>query len=559
MKKILLTFCLVLMAVSSYAVKANPSAITIIQSDGTPLTVYLHGDEDFNWYSDAQGNILVRNGNDFEGISMSKAAFFEKARLMRNKNRMRRIGIGSTTPSYFPHTGSPKAVVILVQFPQASDTDSVATFSVADPQKTFNDYLNCTDTLVNYGNNESRNYGSVWKYFSDMSNSQFTPQFDVVGPYTVSQPESYYGQNSSSRNDVNIAQLVKEACNLADDDVDFSQYDSDGDGNVDLVYIIYAGYSESNGAPAETIWPQSSVASGITVDGKNVRRYGVNNELNYYPGYPKTAPYRRVNGIGLFCHEFSHTLGLPDLYSGLAVNNQEMEYWDLMDGGEYTDNGFTPTPYTPWEKEVMGWTSLSTLSDDSTKVTLQPDSALKITDASTSQYVILHNIQNTGWSSKLLGHGMLVYRIDYPYTTVNISDRPNSTSGEPAVTIIPADSLLISSYNVGDGKEYTSRQYFMSHYGDPFPGSENVDSLLSFNLNDDVVLNKPLYNITENSSTGVITFEYLKKIVTSISSISKADDETSKKIYTLDGRYVGTDISSLPKGIYIVGHKKVVL
>ena len=358
--------------------------------------------------------------------------------------------------------------------------------------------------------------------------------------------------------------MVKEACDSANKYVDFRNYDNNGDGTVDLVYIIYAGYSQSNGAPDDAIWPQAFPLNSGNYDGMKIGYCGVNNELNYYPGYKlKSAPYKRINGIGLFCHEFSHTLGLPDLYSNLAVDNQEMEYWDLMDGGEYTDNGYTPTPYTPWEKEVMGWTSIDTLADDSVKVTMNPDDALKI-NSTTSQYVILQNLQKQGWASKMLGHGLLVYRIDYgTRKAVNMGDMPNTTAGKPAVTIIPADSLLISSYKVDDKKgPYTQEQYIESQAGDPFPGSQNVDSLLQFTLNDGVVINKPLYKITEEAS-GDISFYYLKRpstgTSTGVNAINVVPDYADSRIFTIDGRFVGTDMSVLPKGVYIINHKKIVV
>ena len=562
MKKILLTICFAVISLSMFAVKATTAAITVIQSDGTPITVYLHGDEDFSWYTDAQGNLLERNGNDFTRISMSKEAFFAKARSLRSSNMAKRIGIGTRTPAYFPHVGSPKALVILVQFPDSSATDSTSHFTSSDPKKTFNDYLNGKGKLTNYGMMENRNYGSVYQYFNDMSGGLFTPQFDVVGPYTMSHLSSYYGKDkSSSYHDINLREMVAEACDSANKYVDFSQYDNNGDGTVDLVYIIYAGYSQSNGAPNDAIWPQAFSLNSGSYDGKKIGFCGVNNELNYSPGYPDKAPYKRINGIGLFCHEFSHTLGLPDLYSGLAVDNQEMEYWDLMDGGEYTDNGYTPTPYTPWEKEVMGWTTLKSLADDSIKVSLSPDSALKI-ESDTKQYVILQNMQNEGWASKMLGHGLLVYRIDYgTRTAVNMSDMPNATSGKPGITVIPADGLLISSYNVDKGK-YKFSEYIESQAGDPFPGSQNVDSLLQFTLNDGVVINKPLYKITEETS-GDVTFYYLKKpssnVSTGINGVSVLPQNPDNRIFTIDGRFAGTDASILPRGIYIINHKKIVV
>ncbi|MBQ7421235.1 MAG: M6 family metalloprotease domain-containing protein, partial [Prevotella sp.] len=477
MKKIVLLMAFCLMSVLTWAVKAESTPVVIIQSDGSQLTVIGHGDEDFHWYTTTDGVLLTRVGSDYYVASIGpkgeltastqlaheskfrsaaerkmaanqdKLAFQKTARSNWRKASTKQISIGTSEPPYFPHFGSPTALVILVEF-----QDTV--FSVTDPAKTFNDYLNAEGKLEDYGFREDRNYGSVRQYFSDMSDGQFTPNFHLVGPVKLPETSAYYGAGND-----NTTALIQDACNAVDDEVDFSQFDADGDGNVDLVYIIYAGYSASiSGNSEDCIWPKSGSHNFGTWDGKKVRRYGVNNELNGSPTRYTSAPFKRVNGIGLFCHEFSHTLGLPDLYSQMPVDNQAMEYWDLMDGGEYTDNGYTPTPYTPWEKEVMEWTTLEMLTEP-VQVELQPDEARKILVDDSEEYVIVHNVQGStafyggspgiGWASKMLGHGLLVYRIDYKgQTEVNVFDYPNMTEGKPGVTIVPADSLLITSYRM---------------------------------------------------------------------------------------------------------------
>ena len=560
MKRILLTILsMMALATASWAVKANPQPITVTQPDGTQVTVLLHGDEDFSWYTDLHGNLLQRVGNQFTPVLTDAATFFRQAEQLRAANQARRIPIGTDSPNYFPHVGTPKALVILVEF---SDT----TFAASDPKAAFEQYLNGDAQTDAFNINATRNYGSVAKYFSDMSGGQFKPQFDIVGPVRLSKSISYYGKDANGSHDINLKDMMREACEAVDDQVDFSQYDSDGDGFVDLVYFIYAGYSQSNGAPADaSIWPRSGSSTVIArLDGKRIMRYGVNNELNYYPGYKfQTNPEiaKRMNGIGLFCHEFSHTMGLPDLYPTVAsaqIDNQGLEYWDLMDGGEYVDNGYTPTPYTPWEKDVMGWASLRELGDEAAQVRLADGESYKVSLPNSSEYLILHNVQNTGWGSKLLGHGMMVYRIDYPNELVKASDRPNNTAGKPAVTIVPADGLLISSYSVRTDARpnapYTQEEYYNSHYGDPYPGANHVTSLLSVQMNE-TTAEKPLYNIAEQN--GVVTFDYLKDITSSIAAPVVA--QAQAEVYTLDGRKVATPASQLAKGIYIVNGKKVVV
>lgn len=590
MKRVIASIAIAMCVVASWAVKADPTPTVVTQPDGTQLTIIVHGDEDCNWYTTSDGVLLYPIGNSYFVASISangeiaptsslahersmrsdnetsiiaiqdKAAFYSAIKSRQQQYRARRISIGTTAPSYFPHTGSPKALVILVEF---SDT----LFSVSDPSVVFNEYLNFEgSSMPNHSNYEKRNHGSVRQYFNDMSNGAFTPQFDVYGPVRMEKPSAYYGEGTDNMS--RIKEMIVAACDSIDKDVDFKEYDQDGDGYVDLVYVIYAGYSQSvGGNSVDCIWPKSGTLGSVsnTFDGKKINRFGINNELNYYPGrkfssYPEIT--KRINGIGLFCHEFSHTLGFPDLYCELEVDNQELEYWDLMDGGEYVDNGYTPAPYSPWEKEVAGWTTIDEITE-AKQITLADGQAVRIKSDTNDEYIILLNMQNNGWAKAMLGHGMLVYRIDYPYDSVNLFDKPNAiTSGKPAVTLLPADGLLISSYRVydsepSDTKPYSITEYINSHYGDPYPGTSNVTEIEKFKMNE-CVIEKPIYNITENLEEGTISFEYLNKIINGIDNISDLHSQDAKQtVYSIDGRNLGTDFSKLAKGIYIVGGKKI--
>ena len=590
MKRVIASIAIAMCVVASWAVKADPTPTVVTQPDGTQLTIIVHGDEDCNWYTTSDGVLLYPICNSYFVASISangeiapttllahersmrsdnetsiiakqdKAAFYSAIKGRQQQYRARRISIGTASTSYFPHTGSPKALVILVEF---SDT----LFSVSEPSVVFDEYLNYEgSSMPDHSNYERRNHGSVRQYFNDMSNGAFTPQFDVYGPVRMEKPSAYYGEGTD--NMTRIKEMIVAACDSIDKDVDFTEYDQDGDGFVDLVYVIYAGYSQSvGGNSVDCIWPKSGTLGSVsnTFDGMKINRFGINNELNYYPGrkfnsYPEIT--KRINGIGLFCHEFSHTLGFPDLYCELEVDNQELEYWDLMDGGEYVDNGYTPAPYSPWEKEVAGWTTIDEITE-AKQITLADGQAVRIKSDTNDEYIILLNMQNNGWAKAMLGHGMLVYRIDYPYDSVNLFDKPNAiTSGKPAVTLLPADGLLISSYRVydsepSDTKPYSITEYINSHYGDPYPGTSNVTEIEKFQMNE-CVIEKPIYNITENLEEGTISFEYLNKIINGIDNISDLHSQDAKQtVYSIDGRNLGTDFSKLAKGIYIVGGKKI--
>ena len=601
MKKILLSIAFALMGIASgFAAKAHTALTTITQSDGSQLTIRLHGDEHFSWYSTADDVLLVQVGSNYyvaqveeDGMLKATPQLAHNAgergtveeQVINNQNKEKFLNllnaepqalakpIGTVTPAYFPHKGSPKALVILVEFQDVK-------FKTSDPVATFTHYLKGAEGKAAPEANNAYvtkgmvNYGSVSQYFNDMSQGKFTPQFDIVGPVTVRKNSAYYGSNTGGT-DANFKEMIAEACKNVSTNVNFADYDQDNDGYIDLVYIIYAGYSESfGGNSADCLWPKSGSATfnepgtniSLKLNGKMISRYGINNELN---GTPKNWIDGKplLNGIGLFCHEFSHTMGLPDLYPTVEasrVDNQNPEYWDLMDGGEYTYSGYFPTPYSPWEMDVMDWTAPIELGDEAKQVNLDSyansRTAYKI-NGENDEYLLIQNIQTEGWWSGITQAfkttGMLVWRIDYPYTTVSLDNRLNNEISKPNVMIVPADGYVISDYNHGDGQKWTDKEYKESLQGDPFPGTANKTELLSVTLNNST-LKKPFYNIKE--ADGVITFDYLKDYATGIDSpVIQQNQEKDTRIFTLDGRYLGTDASQLTKGVYIIGKKKVII
>lgn len=594
MKKILLSITFALMGiVSGFAAKAYSGIVTVTQSDGTELNVRIYGDEHFNWLTTEDGVLLVQEGNNYyiaettsygtlkatnyiahnankrlpaeiKAIKKQDLSRF-RSYAIQKASPAKAMGTGNSGVKYFPHSGSPKALVILVEF-------SGTPFQSGEKAKNvFEHFLKgkAEDALPDgyeaytgsYAKANLRNKGSVSDYFYVMSQGTYTPQFDVVGPYKLNHSSLSYGQGEND----NTYALVSDACKAADKDVDFSRYDADGDGMVDLVYIIYAGYPASMSGNPNDIWPKSGTGGFGTYDGKKVSRFGIHAELNFGLELNQKNGFL-LSGIGLFCHEFSHTLGLPDLYPTVdasKVDNQNPEMWDLMDGGEYTYNGgYCPTPYSPWEMDAMGWATPIELSDEKQTVTLKSYGKERVAykiKGENNEYLLLQNIQIGGWwtgVALVYKKGMLVWRIDYNNEDVNLFDNPNNTKGKPKVMIVPADGYVISDYNHGDGKQWTDDQYKESLQGDPFPGATNKTELLSVVLNNST-LEKPIYNIKEEN--GVITFDYLDNIsAIQLPSVDETD-MTTKQIFSLDGRYLGNDASKLTKGIYIIGKKKVVI
>ena len=595
-KQQLLIICLTLYSLTNWAAKADTTPIQIRQADGSVITVILRGDEHINWYTTLDGVLLVQGvDNNYyigkidksgkliatkqlahESVSRSqternliakqdKQKFFayvhkiaettEKAYNNSPLSRNPIINTGWGGVPYFPHTGSPKALVILTEF---QDT----TFTIQDTKNVFTNYLMNEEHFTETRYSQNQNYKGVRGYFKDCSYGKFTPVFDVVGPIKLPKAHAVYGADND-----NIDLLLTDACNAVDEMVNFANYDANNDGIVDLVYVIYAGHSANyKGNKITNIWPKSgTVYITDKFDGKSIRRYGVSNELK---GSDKTSKNnKKINGIGLFCHEFSHTLGLPDIYAYKTdaenQDDQGMEYWDIMDGGTEIRGGHVPASYLAWEREVMGWLDVEKLTTDCTINELKSldndGKAYKIENPNNSnEYIVLQSIQkgpwNQGWTKNSYAQGLFAYRISYPSDKVNVFDYPNNLKGKPRVIPIPADGKILAAANAeGNIKIYTDQLN-----GDLYPYN-NINKIDNFKMYDGTTLNKSIINIVENDVEHYISFEFKNNETTGIQAPSIIERSSSdNRIYTLDGRYVGTDASVLPHGIYIQNNKKFV-
>lgn len=476
--------------------------------------------------------------------------------------------------NYVPHTGTITIPVVLVNFKDAE-------FKINKPKEAFDQLFN-SDTQANLGNGNNLNYGSVAKYFRDMSNGEFTPKFKVYDPVTVDQPETYYGGTREDDNkDEDPRQLVKDALKLVEDQVtenDIKSFCSDGK-TIDCVYIVYAGLGQNDGGDGTTVWANCWTTDGATLGGKKVRWYTMSGELSPVKIKDKdgtTIIPVVVNGLGVICHEFSHSLGLPDMYpteTSAYLDNQEMEYWDLMDGGEYTYNGFCPTAYTAFEKEQMEWqVDMVTLDSDAsvtmTTSTEQGGTAYKIVNPENDkEYLMLEYIQRKGWNKHLFGNGLLVYHVCLPSETLYSGTHLNNAPGYPGMAVVPADGACLSSYLKANENDYVN-----SLYGDLFPGTGNLQGQNVTELSDTnkqpnfcwynaaktekLNTNKAIKNVKYDN--GVLTFDYVNDVASGILPVWGDKQATDGRVYSINGAYLGDDITKLPHGIYIVNGQKIV-
>ena len=576
---------------ATFAAPALRGVFTVRQPDGTLLGVEQFGDENFHWTATTDGVMVInRNGAYYvaaidDSGELSSTGVLAHADELRDSKEKQLIALQSSRlplfhqrdrmstrsmnisvdGKFFPHQGNPRVLTILVAFQDS-------TFTVNQPVEAFDQNLN-GETQQDLGNKNHKNLASVRQYFDICSRGRFTPQFDVVGPVTLPHEMAYYGGEGATGAGDRIYSFCSDAIEKAEEEGlvdDWTVYDNDGDGNVEMVCLIYAGYGQNQGGGEETIWAKAS-NQNIKIDGGPRISFFNCSPEHFYPSSSVDADGLAmkdyINGTGVFIHEMSHCMGLPDLYqtNGIYANNQGMEAWDIMDYGFYTNNGFAPVPYTAWEQEVMGWTELETVTASQHISDLRPleegGTALKLVntaDKSGNEFIVMESIIKRGLNSEAYGSGLLVYHVAYPSSSVGMTDKPNNTIGHPAVAVVPASGLFINANFSGSGKQYTKAQWRDNMAGALFPGIYNVTTLtpemelpnyLFYDGSDATTrINFGLYDIT--LSDGGISFYISTSGPDGIQSVSPSASESRHEWYDLLGRRIGSSPAN-SNGLYI--------
>lgn len=463
MKKILVSLAIVMMTIAAWAIPAKPGVMKLLTKDGSTIEAELVGDEYHHCYRSLDGFIVKQSGDNYYVKTSERydAAEVSSRRQMAKARREAPVepkSIDVTTTNY-----ASKGLVILVSF-------SDKAFSKTNQQ--FTNLLNQT------GYNSNGATGSAKDYFKACSYNKYNPEFDVYGPYTLDRNMSYYGQNDSWGNDVHADQMVVDAVAKlieAEGENVLQQYDCDNDGYVDNVFIFYAGYAESAGASSNTIWPHRFWVSNYYVTGQTT--YGGKTIYDYACSSELAGTYgSTMSAIGAFCHEFSHVLGLPDLYdTQYSYRWATPGEWDIMDGGCYNNNMNTPPVYSAQERFYVGWLTPTVLNQSGTytlsnvnsgngqayMVTSTGSSNLKPNNPSPKQYYLLENRQLSGWDAYLPGHGMLVWKINYSSSKWE-SNTVNDNKSSLGCVIVAA----------GGDQKYGG--YYYTSSSDPFPGTSNV-------------------------------------------------------------------------------------
>ncbi|MEI7596865.1 MAG: M6 family metalloprotease domain-containing protein [Bacteroidota bacterium] len=482
---------------------ACPDTMLFVQQDDRPINYLMKGDGSLHKTYSLDGYTLLYNNNRFEYaihdisgdlVSSGKMAVNEEFRTESDNVFL------SSIPSMLRY--SQKQIDESKLFIQAKQNKSLKSFPTQGQNKTLFILIDFPDkpaiktkqqfeelgNLYNYNNT-----GSVNQYYLENSFGQFNIQIDVYGWYTASQPWAYYGNNDNG-NDANARELATEALAAAEQaGVDFSQYDNDGDGEVDGIQFIHAGGGEEAGAGADAIWSHSWYLNNINYDNVNLSAYTMNPEL-----YGNSTS---ITSIGVICHEFGHNLGLPDFYD-TDYTSDGLGNWDMMAGGSWNFSGIIPANHNAWSKYFLGWQTPTVIDSPNTYTLSNAEEnnvSYLVNTGTSNEYFLLENRQNLKFDSYLPGHGLLIFHVDGNYidNTIN-SNTVNNEDAHQGLDLEEADANPSSN----------------SYSSDPFPGNSNFNRFTDGSTPGALAWNsigtvKPITNTTENNTDKTITFLFM--------------------------------------------------
>lgn len=563
------------------AVPAKKLQKVITLANGTQVSVELRGDEYLSWWEGTDGTAYRTTATDenvFEAFDLeaqkpaaaARRARTEQgrvARLARVKNSLKGAddkmrGLGG---DHITYKGVKKGLVVLVDFKNKK-------FADGHDLEYYKNVINGKD----FTDEEEGYVGSVRDYFLAQSNGQFELDFDVVGPVTMSKNYGYYGNDGAYQKDEKVYEMIKEACDGIQGQVNLKDYDWDGDGEADQVFFLYAGLGQASGGSNSTIWPHESElrywpCGVLSYPTGKINTYACANELQ-----PETQGSSRYisAGIGTICHEFSHCLGFADMYDTSGGGGYGMSVFDVMDQGSYNGNGFVPCNYTAFERIYAGWVEAIELDAPATVKDMKSVSDygrpfIMYNYKNTNEYFLMENRQNTGWDEGLYGsNGLLITHVNYVPSRWANNSVNSSAEKIQCCTVVNADgSRENTQYSLqGDLYPYEVKGVTMN---DEFTDeSEPAAKLYTKNSDNSYALGIPITQIKR--SKGSVSFlvcggddknvidNTFKGVVDGINGVTVVKKTVDNRIYSIDGRYLGTDASALGKGIYVVGGKKIV-
>ncbi len=542
MRKYILAAAAVVMAtLQCLAVPAIPTPVTVDQPDGSQLTVRLHGDEFYHYYTTLDGYTIVKNDAGYYVYAqkvdgaLAPTATVAREQAQRSaadqallaslgKNLIDDKAAGTSRKARAQRDQAMKAarydyskfrgLVILVQFNDCkfSRSDAADFYNKMINQQNYTGFTNEDGTVNAYGSFT----GSVRDYFYDNSMGKFNPNFDVVGPVTIDLSVNY--ANGTQNMTPILSRALKQAKSL----VNWADYDTDNDGTIDMIYFLFAGVGSNTGEASQHIWPHASYFT-YSIGGKYTGRYACSCEY-----YSERAGI--FDGIGTICHEFGHVLGLPDLYdtdySSSGGESVTQGTWEIMSGGSYNNYARTPVGYSAYDRYAVGFNTPKVI-DAAGDYTLPPintsNESLILKTPTTGEYFMLENRQLSGWDAYCPGHGMLINHLDSTNVTAWTSNQVNVNPNHNYYKFMPAGGATSSSAS------------------DPFPGTNSVTMLT--NATEPSLLswaqdNCPLIITSISETDGNIVLKVADDaVVGDVEDFESMEATTSTSLSDVQGKY----------------------
>ncbi|VAW21937.1 hypothetical protein MNBD_BACTEROID01-1911 [hydrothermal vent metagenome] len=444
-------------------VPASPYPITVKQPDGTSLTVLAKGDEYSHYAVTEDGYSVVRNRLGIYEYAEKNFVGNLAPSGVKARNKGERAGAERTYIQHISKNIRPTVSVLNKILKSISTRNGIQLFPTSGDRRVLllliaykdlpNTYsLQDFDDLMNKGNYQ--NTGSFSDYYKTYSNNTLNLSVDVFGWYVSKENYLYYGDDNGSGR---VRVLVREAIDSAENaGVDFSVYDNDGDGKLDNLMVVHAGPGAEEGSQTQYAWSHSWNLWDLAVTYDNVL-------INDYIVQPETRSYGMV-GIGVFCHEFGHALGLPDLYD-TNEGSEGLGNWCLMASGSWLGKESKPAGFSAWCREELSWVSpveISAYGDYTLLPAATSTECYKILTPKANEYFLLENRYRTQFDSYLPGSGLAIFHI-------NTSQAGNTD-----------ENNKLSDLEEADGKDDLDNEVNRGDAGDIFPGSSNNTAFNDF-------------------------------------------------------------------------------
>lgn len=515
-KTLVLIIAAFLSVIETFATQAYPHLISFTQPNKSTLSIYIKGDEKINWIESEDGYSLLHDDDGYLVYAIQdKNGNMIPSTIIAHDKKYRTAGEDSILvkiPKYLRYTddqirdllslweiledqksqksnitttGEVKLLLILMQF-----TDKQFTRTTQEIRKLFNQANYTAGGLT----------GSVHDYYYSNSYGKLSLEFDIAGPYTTQNATAYYGNRGTN----GYQAFAREAVNAAAADVDYSDYDNNGDGVMDGLHILFAGHGEEASGNAAHIWSHKSTLSNLVHDGIAITTYSCSPELR------NTST--QLTHIGVICHELGHVFGAPDFYD-IDYDGSGGQYpgtgeWDLMGSGNWNDNGKTPAHHNPYTKIfIYGWANVIDLDTAACSVVMEGSSISESSfyryyTTTPNEFFLLENRQLRNFDSRVPGRGLIIYHV-HPSMTPN-TDAVNIRHPQKFYPVCASVSTKVPT---SSASTYGS----INSSGCPFPGARNKTvfddnskpASVSWAGNN---TEKPITNIKDNPSLRTISF-----------------------------------------------------